>query len=241
MRTSATVRAIGPSTGISWNDAGPSAPGIDVQLGTTPCDGFSEAMPQHVAGFRSEPPMSLPRPIGDMPAANADASPPDDPPAVRPGCHGLRVRPNSPESVCTRSAMSGQFVRPIGMAPACRIRSTTGESIGGMASASAGSPQLVDEPTRSMFCFTVHGTPCSGPSRSPAATARSAARAASRALSASTSVTACRAGLTASIRPRCASTTSTDVASPDAIIRASSPAPNCHSSPITTPFCVGRP
>ncbi len=63
--------------------------------------------------------------------------------------------------------MSGQFVRPMGIAPAPFMRSTTGESTAGIASASAGSPQFVDEPTRSMFCFTVNGTPCNGPSGSP--------------------------------------------------------------------------
>ena len=149
----------GPSTGMSWNDAGPSTAGMTVQLGTRPADGLSEAMPQHVAGLRNEPPMSLPSPIGLMPEAIAEASPPEEPPAVRVGSHGLRVRPNSDESEWTRSAMSGQLVRPIGIAPALRMRSTTGESIGGSASANAGSPQLVEQPTWSMFCFTVHGTP----------------------------------------------------------------------------------
>ena len=123
-----TRRAIGPSTGISWNDAGPVSAGMTVQIGTSPADGLSDAMPQHVAGLRSDPPMSLPRPIGLMPLASADASPPEEPPVVRPGCHGLRVRPCSEESVWTRSAMSGQLLRAIGTAPACFMRSTTGES-----------------------------------------------------------------------------------------------------------------
>jgi len=52
-------------------------------------------MPQALAGLRSEPPMSLPKPIGLMPLASAAASPPLEPPAVRPGCQGFRVRPCS--------------------------------------------------------------------------------------------------------------------------------------------------
>ena len=41
--------------------------------------------PQQWAGLRSEPPMSLPSPSGLIPDEMADASPPLDPPAVRPG------------------------------------------------------------------------------------------------------------------------------------------------------------
>ena len=50
--------------------------------------GLIDAMPQQCAGLRSEPPMSLPRPSGLMPDAIADASPPLEPPAVRPGSTG---------------------------------------------------------------------------------------------------------------------------------------------------------
>ena len=100
--------------------------------------------------------------------------PPLEPPAVRPGCQGLRVRPCSELAVCMRSAMSGRLVRPIGIAPAARIRSTTGASAGTTAWASAGTPQVVGRPAMSIFSFTVNGTPCKGPSFSPAASSRSA-------------------------------------------------------------------
>ena len=116
-RTSATRGPSGRRPASAGTTPARPAPGIERAAGTTPADGLIEAMPQHVAGLRSEPPMSLPRPIGLIPAASATASPPDEPPAVRPRSHGLRVSPNSPESVCTRSAMSGQFVRAIGIAP----------------------------------------------------------------------------------------------------------------------------
>jgi hypothetical protein len=40
-----------------------------------------------------------------------------------------------------RSAMSSRLVRPIGIAPAARIRSTTGASVGTTAWANAGTPR----------------------------------------------------------------------------------------------------
>ena len=73
--------------------------------------------------------MSLPSPSGDMPLASAAPSPPLDPPVVRCGCHGLWVTPCNELSVVTRSPRSGKFVRPIGIAPAARMRSTTGASV----------------------------------------------------------------------------------------------------------------
>ena len=181
-------------------------------------------MPHAVAGLRSDPPMSLPRPIGLMPVASATASPPLEPPAVRARFHGLRVRPCSELSVCTRRPMSGRLVRPIGMPPAARILSTTGASIGTTACANAGTPQVVGRPAMSMFSFTVKGTPCKGPSGSPAAIMRSALRAAARASGARTRTTAFTWGLTASIRARCASMTSVDEVFPLAIRLANSPA-----------------
>ena len=70
-----------------------SSGGITVAIGTTPADGLIEAIPQQWAGFRSDPPMSLPSPIGLIPDASAAASPPLDPPAVTCGFHGLRREP----------------------------------------------------------------------------------------------------------------------------------------------------
>jgi len=44
--------------------------------------GFNEQMPVKCAGTRTEPPLSLPRPPADMPAAIAADSPPLEPPGV---------------------------------------------------------------------------------------------------------------------------------------------------------------
>ena len=137
-----------------------------------------------------------------MPVASATASPPEEPPGVRVGSHGLRVWPARPLSVCQRNAKSGRFVRANGMAPASRSRATIGASAEAICPARAATPQVVAEPATSMFSLTVNGTPASGPSGSPAATARSTAAAAARASSASVTVTALRSGLTSSMRAR---------------------------------------
>ena len=52
-------------------------------------------MPQNAAGMRTEPAPSVPTLSGPSPAATAAAVPPDDPPGVRLGSHGLRVMPVS--------------------------------------------------------------------------------------------------------------------------------------------------
>ena len=49
--------------------------------------------PLYDDGMRIEPPPSLPVQIGIMPVATAAAEPPDEPPGVRSGFHGLRVVP----------------------------------------------------------------------------------------------------------------------------------------------------
>ena len=194
-----------------------------------------DATPQQCAGLRSDPPRSLPRPNGLIPVARAAASPPLDPPGVRCGFHGLRVRPCSHESVWTRRPKSGRLVRPTGIAPAARSRSTCGASIGATASARAGIACVVGVPARSMFSLTVNGTPCSGPRPLPSATARSAASAAARASSGRRRTMALRAGLTASIRSRCAWITSRLLTSRSRIKAASSTAPLRHSS-LTLPL-----
>jgi hypothetical protein len=91
--------------------------GISVAWGTMPAVGLIAAMPQQFAGLRSEPPMSLPSPSGDIPLASAEASPPLDPPAVTAALHGLRVSPCNAESVWRRNPRSGRLVRPMGIAP----------------------------------------------------------------------------------------------------------------------------
>ena len=49
--------------------------------------------PQNEAGWRMEPPVSLPRASAPMPAATAAAEPPEEPPGTRARSRGLHVRP----------------------------------------------------------------------------------------------------------------------------------------------------
>ncbi|GAB3799029.1 hypothetical protein GCM10027605_11730 [Micromonospora zhanjiangensis] len=91
--------------------------------GTTPRPGFSPTRPQQAAGMRIEPNPSLPCAIGTRPAATAAAAPPDDPPGVRSGCHGLRVTAVS-SSVYANRPSSGIRVTPTMTAPAPRSRRT---------------------------------------------------------------------------------------------------------------------
>jgi hypothetical protein len=47
--------------------------------------------PQNAAGWRIEPPVSVPSEAGHSPAATAADEPPELPPGTRPVFHGLRV------------------------------------------------------------------------------------------------------------------------------------------------------
>ena len=75
---SSTVRAIGPSTDRSSG----SASGHEA---TSPTEGRKPTTPQKLAGFRNDPPRSLPSAIGTIPLASAAAAPPDEPPALLDG------------------------------------------------------------------------------------------------------------------------------------------------------------
>jgi hypothetical protein len=64
-------------------------------------DDVTDEIPVSDAGPRTEMARSVPRPIGDMPAAIAAASPPLEPPGVRVRSQGLFDRPVSRLSVST--------------------------------------------------------------------------------------------------------------------------------------------
>ena len=98
--------------------------------GSTSCP----TSPQHAAGIRIEPPPSDPVAHGTIPEATAAAEPPEDPPGVRLGSHGLRVMPLASVAVQGKIVSSGTLVIPIGIAPAARRRRTAS------ASAAAGGP-----------------------------------------------------------------------------------------------------
>src|SRR5215471_890501 len=72
--------------------------------------GFRANTPHADAGYRSDPPRSLPCANGTMPAATAAADPPLDPLVDRSTSQGLRVGPNRTGSHAGASPNSGVFV-----------------------------------------------------------------------------------------------------------------------------------
>ncbi len=115
---SATVRVSMPSMP---SEESPSSGAAEMR----PRLGFSPTSPQHAAGMRTEPPPSLPWATGTMPLATAAAAPPEDPPGVRSGSHGLRVGPKMRASLVGRIPYSGSVVVPTITNPASFRRRVT--------------------------------------------------------------------------------------------------------------------
>ena len=81
--------------------------------------------PHTAAGWRMEPPVSVPMPSGASNAATAAEEPPDEPPGTRLRSHGLRDGPNAEFSVDEPIANSSMFVLPSTTTPAWRSRRVT--------------------------------------------------------------------------------------------------------------------
>ena len=110
---------------ITWLAASPAQPSpTNGPMGLRPRLGFRPNSPHWAAGMRIDPPPSVACAIGTMPAATAAAAPPDEPPAVRPGSHGLRVGPVASDSVEMLMPSSEVAVRPKATSPAARQRAT---------------------------------------------------------------------------------------------------------------------
>src|SRR5438128_1717238 len=69
-----------------------------------PYVGFRPTTPHSDAGWRTEPPVSVPRAHTTSPAATAAAEPPEDPPGTRSRSHGFRTGPNAVVSPDRRAA-----------------------------------------------------------------------------------------------------------------------------------------
>src|SRR5262245_20997342 len=87
--------------------------------------------PQSAAGWRTDPPVSLPSASGTKPAATAAALPPDEPPGTRARSCGFRVGPKAEFSVEEPIANSSRFVFPTTQAPAAIARRIVVASTGG--------------------------------------------------------------------------------------------------------------
>src|SRR5580704_8914105 len=204
---SSAVRAIGPVLARSPVSEGG-------QAGTLPNVAFRPTSPLKLDGMRTEPPPSVPMAIGPSPAATAAPAPPDEPPGVQSGFHGLRVMPFKGELVTPLWPYSELVLWAKTMAPASRSRATAG------ASASAGAlsvsllPIEAGQPFARTSSLIETGTPSSADSGSPFLQRRSEARAALSAAPASTRVKALIRGPIFSLRASTAFMVSTGEALP---------------------------
>lgn len=95
-------------------------------------------MPQNDAGWRMEPPVSVPVTAGARPAATATAEPPEEPPGTRSRFQGLRTGAGASKptgataefSLAEPMANSSQLSLPSVTAPASARRVTTVASKG---------------------------------------------------------------------------------------------------------------
>jgi len=120
---SATVRAMGPLV-----ESGDQEPWSSL---TRPGDGRIPTMLVKAAGFRREPPVSLPSAIGSMPVVRATAAPPLLPPTVFRTLYGFTVVPNTGLKVLEPAPNSGVLVLPTVIAPAVRSERTSRASVVG--------------------------------------------------------------------------------------------------------------
>src|SRR5680860_1788401 len=116
---SSNVRAHGPA----WSRLEASA--TSPYRETPPYVGLTPTVPVTAAGWRIEPPVSVPTARGASKAATAADDPPPAPPGMRSVSHGLRVGPNAENSVDDPIANSSMFVLPRITQPASRRRLTT--------------------------------------------------------------------------------------------------------------------
>ncbi len=204
--------------------------------GASDAPGLTPTTPHTAEGIRIEPSPSEPSAIGTTPADTAAAEPPEDPPAVREGSHGLTLVPVASSEV-PQTASSGARVLPIGIAPAARSRATTGSSSSTGSVEAPSEPCPVASPARSATSLTATGTPASG---SCARSARaSTAAASSSAARRRTDTNAPRRCSTPARWSRWASTTSTARTRPSATAAAISIA-LAPTQPVAVPGRAGR-
>ena len=87
-------------------------------------------MPEKLAGWRIEPPVSVPVAAGSRRAATAVAEPPEEPPGTRERSQALRTEPNAEFSLAEPIANSSQLSLPRPTMPADLRRATTVASKG---------------------------------------------------------------------------------------------------------------
>src|SRR3954471_14933905 len=97
---------------------------------TRPQVGLMPTVAVSDAGWRIDPPVSVPSAPGTSRGETAAALPPDDPPGVRERSHGFRLGPYALFSVDEPIANSSMLSLPVMTAPAARSLRTTVASYG---------------------------------------------------------------------------------------------------------------
>src|SRR5919106_1461648 len=134
-----------------------------------PYVGFNPTTPHSAAGWRTEPPVSVPSPHTASPAATAAAEPPEEPPGTVDTSHGLRVGKYEEFSVEEPMANSSQFVLPSRGVPAAFSRAQHVASYGGTYVLRICEPHVVVTPAVTNTSFRARGMPAAaGKSSSPA-------------------------------------------------------------------------
>src|SRR5207253_5276748 len=124
--------------------------------------GLMPTHPTRAAGWRIDPPVSVPSAPGTKRAATAAADPPEEPPGVRSRSHGLRVGPYALFSVDEPIANSSMFSFPTSTAPASRSLRTTVASYGGTYPCRMRDPAVVSTPSWQKMSLSARGTPSMG-------------------------------------------------------------------------------
>src|SRR5262249_55900913 len=128
-----------------------------------PRDGFSPTTPQLEAGTRIDPAPSLASAKGTMPAATADAAPPEEPPGVTSSRIGLCVAPWSFGSVVIAQPFSGALDLPTSTKPAALVRRVASESRGARQSLSQAQELVSGAPCHiEASSLRRNGTPANG-------------------------------------------------------------------------------
>ena len=113
--------------------------------------------------MRMLPPVSLPSVAYASRATTATADPPDDPPGIRRGSHGLWTSPKCGFTELMPYANSCIPSFPSSTAPASRSLRTTVASVEGIQSRRIREPAVVRTPRVAKRSFAATGIPWSGP------------------------------------------------------------------------------
>src|SRR6516165_9578163 len=122
------------------------------------------AIPHSAAGWRMEPPVSVPSVPAHSEAVTAAAEPPDEPPGTRARSHGFKTGPNPEFSFDEPIANSSWLVLPSNGAPASNSCCTTVAVYGGRYPSRIRDPAWLGTPCVQNRSLTASGTPPSGAS-----------------------------------------------------------------------------